>query len=275
MSDIYKGPHARRSEVDAFIQNLLTVIPVDPGSDEELIPLSRGFALYGPHPRPWAGLFSSALKGQLPGKLLRKRRERNLGMSNLLVDASLFKCIWNNNVPWCMPAESERPGCTGLEVEERLSTFPRDTSILLLNGHLVDLPDAPFVDRSQVIRIARRFISTIEIAAHLGIPPSAVQSWVKSNRVTRRDGLPMWRREDVSPLLPETAIEKPPIEPDLEVDPRHHPGGRFRTVRYGTPVEDDVFVYNISKERVELRRELRNGPLKDASSPRKRRGSAT
>lgn len=229
MSEVYTGAHAKRSEIEVLFRDLLQAVAVRPDPDAALIPLAAGFALYGPHPRPWAGLLMAALEGLLPGRLFRQSDKPNFALNTLLIDEVLFDSIWNDSVPWDIPAEPDRNVCTGVEVEERLSIFPRDMADLLFIRRLTRLPDAPFVGRDQVLNLARNFISSTEIAARLKIRPSAVKGLVTSGRIPPRNG-PMWRRRDMTNFLPVPAIKQLPMEVEADHAADGAPDERFQTI---------------------------------------------
>lgn len=207
VSKVYAGAHAKLCEVENLANKLFCAIPVVPENDLELIPLSKAMALYGPRPRPWSGLLHAAMFRRLPGGLYRVENKRDLSMKNLGVDERLFASIWDNRVPWRIRNEPDRPHCSGIEVEERLSLFPRDVHSLLATGHLTKVPQTQSFSRYRVLQVAHTYISATEIAARAGIPATSVKAWTVRNKIDRpsRD-FPMWRRSDLEPHLPPTRI---------------------------------------------------------------------
>jgi hypothetical protein len=170
----------------------------------------------------------AALNGDLPGGLFRADDAPNLAMKNLVVDGQLFASIWQAKVPWGLRLEPGRDYCSGLEVEERLSIFPRDVHRLLATNHLDQIPNTTLFSRTRVLEIAQSFISSTEIAARSGVPTTSVKAWARSRGIERlEDNFPLWCREDTEAFLPRTSIGweahvkkwvngKPFVEPEEE-----------------------------------------------------------
>ena len=162
------------------------------------------FASLGPGPRPWSVILDLALTDCLPGGLAISDAGGPISQDNIYVSYELLRAISSNKLPLERPPESTRHDCTLLEVEERMSCFPRDVALLIENGFLSRvLPDSPKVKRSSLIAASNDLITSSEVAARLGLNKNSLLAWAQKRGLQPvSKNLRIWKRDDVERYLP-------------------------------------------------------------------------
>lgn len=202
LTECFLGQYLMRSEVETFIDQLNCVSHKD-GGDNTRICLSEVFAATGPTPKPWAPILEMARVGALKGGLWQIDPKAGFASKNLTVDVTLLANVLQGLVPWGPQNEPTRHYCTQLEVEERLSIFPRDTSTLIKAGVLLQvLRGSTKISRASMLEVAAEYISSAEIAARVGIEPRKVAKWIRHRALEKDPAIPLLPRRLVEPFLP-------------------------------------------------------------------------
>ncbi|MBW8303069.1 MAG: helix-turn-helix domain-containing protein [Brevundimonas sp.] len=168
----------------------------------------------GGREKPWARVLDAGLTGELPGGL--RRDPDRPGFGNLKVHpitaASLIMGGPDSDSPFAFSegdyGQFLRPSLRPGEVEAHLNCTAQDVSWLRYSGHLRPTNEKghpTIYSRAEVEAVGRRFITTREIAARLGVKPKDVWIRLEGLRTEAQIGQGFYDRS-----LIEGVISRPP-----------------------------------------------------------------
>lgn len=203
---LFPGLHVDRQSLDALLQRVRSLSkPLDPADAARWLPLRDAMRHVGGQEKPWGPLFSHVMQHALD---LRVPQDMNgeERLADLLVPADILPNGLGRHFRFDSSQHCDfefSPHLTDDEACELLNCLPRELYLLIEHGHLrIDTSrKARRIVRESVERVAKAAISSLEVAARLGMPARSVASFLRTRGISASFKNRFWPRRAVEPLF--------------------------------------------------------------------------